>query len=287
MENLAAAVSQWTGRPLEAHGQLPGGEEADVSAASSTGQKFVIHVTPPWRPRGEVAWAHAVATQAATAVPEAIAPMSVRGDTSFSWRGRLVAVFRYVDGEPLDRNDPEQVAEAGRLLARIHGALLEWRTHVHPVVLGPSIVDDLLAEPELDAWWSECLPAVRHSVCHGDYYRGNILVAGRRIRGVIDWNESHVGPLVREVAFAAWEFGHDEEMHLVPERFWLFVDAYRSEATHLPEWEYSVVEGAARIGLRDNIRYALRRDVPVEEEYQRRRVEALRQLKTELPLRPH
>lgn len=266
MENLAAAASKWIGRPLRADGQLHGGEEADVWATSSDRQRFVIHVSAPWRPRSEVAWAHAVSTQAAVAVPEAVAPISVRGETSFSWNGRLAAIFRYVDGEPLDREDAGQVVDAGRLLARIHAALLKWQpTHPHPVMLAPSVVEDQLAEPELDAWWSRCLPDLRHGVCHGDYYRRNILVAGRRVRGVIDWNESHVGPLVREVAFAAWEFGHDEEMHLVHDRFRLFVNAYRSEATHLPEWEYTLVDGAARIGLRDNVRYALRRGVSVED----------------------
>jgi Ser/Thr protein kinase RdoA (MazF antagonist) len=127
MEDLVAAASKWIGRPLEADGQLDGGEEADVWAASSDRQRFVIHVSAPWRRRSEVAWAHAVSTQAAAAVPEAVAPISVRGETSFSWNGRLVAVFRYVDGEPLDREDAEQVADAGRLLARIHAALLKWQ----------------------------------------------------------------------------------------------------------------------------------------------------------------
>lgn len=188
-EDLSAALSEWIGRPLEADGKLYGGEEADVWAASSAGQRFVIHISAPWRPSSEVAWAHAVSTQAATAVPEAIAPISVRGETSFSWHGRHVAVFPYIEGERLDREDPEQVADAARLLARIHAALLDWQPYLDPVMLGPSVVDDLLAEPELDAWWSRRLPEVRLSVCHGDYYRRNVLVADRRIRGVIDWNE--------------------------------------------------------------------------------------------------
>lgn len=77
----------------------------------------------------------------------------------------------------------------------------------------------------------------------------NILVAGRRVCGVIDWNESHVGLVVREVAFAGWEFGHDEEMRLVHDRFRLFVNAYRSEATHLPEWEYTLVTAQPASGF--------------------------------------
>lgn len=111
---------------------------------------------------------------------------------------------------------------------------LDWKPRVQPIVLGPSIVQDPLADQELDAWWSASLPDVRHGVCHGDYHRRHILVADREIRGVIDWNEAHVGPMVREVAFAAWEFGHDEAMRLVPERFRLFVSAYRAEAAHFP-----------------------------------------------------
>jgi Ser/Thr protein kinase RdoA (MazF antagonist) len=283
MEGLAAAASRWLGRPLRADQQLYGGEEADVWVASSAGQRFVIHVSAVWRPLDEVAWAHAVAVQAATAVPAAVAPISLRGKTSFTWNGRVVAIFPYVEGKPLDRDDADQVADAARLLARIHIALLTWNPPVPSVTLAPSVVDDPLAERELDVWWSQCLPRVRHGVCHGDYYRRNILVADRRIRGVIDWNESHVGPLIREVAFAAWEFGHDEDMHLLLDRFRLFVDAYRSEATHLPDWEYSLVGGAARVGLRDNVRYVLRRGGSIEDDYQHRQISALMDLKREFP----
>ena len=282
MHELAAVASNWMARRLEVQRRLYGGEEADVCEASSSRERYVIHVSAPWRPADELAWAHAVSIRAAGEVPEAIAPIVVGAESSFVWNGRCVAVFPYVDGQPLDREDSERVKDAARLLARIHAALLDWQPHVEPVVLGPSIVEDPLADQELDAWWSACLPDVRRGVCHGDYYRRNILVADREIRGVIDWNGSHVGPLVREIAFAAWELGHDEGMRLVPERFRLFVSAYRSEAAHVPDWEYDLIEGAACIGLRDNIRYALRRGVSIDDEYQRRQAGALLALWTEL-----
>ncbi len=173
-----------------------------------------------------MSWSHGVASQVATIVPEAVAPISIRGDTYFTWSDRVVAVFPFVEGEPADREDPNQVADAGRLLACIHRALLAWQPPSPPVTLEPSVIDDELAEGDLDAWWSRCLPRLRHGVCHGDYYRRNVLVSGGRVRGVIDWNEAHVGPLIREVAFAAWEFGHDDAMQLVRDRFDLSVNAY-------------------------------------------------------------
>lgn len=278
------AASEWMGRPLGVESLLLGGEEAEVWSALSETERFVIHVSGTWRGPAEVSWSHAVATQAATIVPEAVAPISTRGHTYFTWSGRVVAVFPFVAGEPADREDPKQVADAGRLLARIHRALLAWQPASPSVTFEHSVIDDELAESDLDAWWSSCLQKVRHGVCHGDYYRRNVLVSDGRIRGVIDWNEAHVGPLIREVAFAAWEFGHDDKMQLDRDRFQLFVDAYRSEASNLPDWEFDLVDGAARIGLRDNIRYAAHRGVSMEDDYQRRQRHAFEQLKCALQL---
>jgi len=275
------------GRRLRVETLLAGGDDAEVWSACSSGsiepERFVIHVSAPWRDPGEVSWTHAVASHAATLVSEVVAPISMGGHTFFIWNGQLVAVFPFIDGAPADRQDPSQVAEAGRLLARIHRALLASHLAPAPVILGPSVVDDLLAEAELDAWWSRCLPRVRHGICHGDYYRRNVMVSDGRISGVIDWNEAHVGPLIREVAFAAWEFAHGDAMELDRDRFALFIDAYRSEASHLPDWEFDLVHGAARIGLRDNIRYAVRCGASMEHDYQLRQLDALERLRCDLP----
>lgn len=286
MDSLALVTSEWMGRRLEVESLLQGGEEADVWSASSGTERFVVHVSETGRKPAEVSWSHAAATQAATMIPEATAPISICGETSFTWRGRVVAVFPFIDGHPADREDPHQIADAGRLLARIHAALLAWRPDPPPLTPQPAVIDDELADGDLDAWWSACLPKVRHGVCHGDYYRRNLLVTDGRIRGVIDWNDAHIGPLIREVAFSAWEFGHDDAMQLVRDRFDLFVDAYRSEASHLPDWEFDLVDGAARIGLRDNIRYAARRGVSMEGPYQRRQRDAFKRLKGALPQVP-
>jgi Ser/Thr protein kinase RdoA (MazF antagonist) len=287
MDDLATAASTWMGRRLEVDSLLLGGGEADVWSASCGAERFVIHVSATWREPAEVSWSHAVATQAATKIPEAVAPISVRGHTYFTWSGRVVAVFPFVDGDPADRGHPNQVADSGRLLARIHRALLPWQPASPPVPVEPSVVDDDLAEAELDAWWSRCLQKVRHGVCHGDYFRRNVLVSDGRIRGVIDWSDAHVGPLIREVGFAAWEFGKDDTLQLVRDRFDLFVDAYRTEASHLPEWEFGLVDGAARIALRDNIRHNIRhtarRGVSTEDDYHRRQRHAFERLKCALP----
>lgn len=279
MEGLATAVSEWMGRRLELESLLPGGEEAEVWSALSETERLAIHVNGAWREPAEVSWSHAVVVQAATTVPEAVAPISTRGGTYFTWSGRVVTVFPFVDGEPVDRENPNQVADAGRLLSRIHRALLAWQPASPPAPLEPSVIDDELADGDLDPWWSSCLQKVQHGVCHGDYYRRNVLVSDGQIHGVIDWGDAHVGPLIREVGFAAWEFGHDAAMQLVRDRFDLFVDAYRDESSHLPDWEFDLVDGAARIGLRDNIRYAAHRGVSMDDDYQRRQRRAFERLK--------
>src|SRR5918992_4868337 len=84
MEDLATAASTWMGQRLELESRLPGGGEAEVWSASSKTERFVIHVSGTWRKPAEVSWSHAVAIEAATLVPEAVAPTLMRGGPAVS-----------------------------------------------------------------------------------------------------------------------------------------------------------------------------------------------------------
>lgn len=59
-----------------------------------------------------------------------------------------MAVLPFVDGGPADRADPNQVAAAGRLLARIHRALLAWQSAFPRVPGEPSVMDNEVAEAD-------------------------------------------------------------------------------------------------------------------------------------------
>lgn len=59
-------------------------------------------------------------------------------------------------------------------------------------------------DKELDAWEQTRTPP--RLPIHGDYYGVNLLTAGDRIVGVIDWAEARLEHQEQEVSWAAWEF---------------------------------------------------------------------------------
>jgi Ser/Thr protein kinase RdoA (MazF antagonist) len=139
-----------------------------------------------------------------------------------------------------------------------------------------------MRDDDLDRAWERAKDHLVSGVCHGDYYRRNVLVADRQVRGVIDWHDAYVGPLIGEVAFAAWEFGHDEDLQLNRPMFDLFLAVYEREASHLPATDYASVPVAVRVQLRDNILWALSQGASPEDEYQQKQAEAFWALKSSL-----
>ena len=74
----------------------------------TTARGAVVHVSPSWRHPEDLRWCHDVALEAATAVPEAVAPIRVHGRSFTVWNDRVVAVFPFVEGDVLDRQDAAQ-----------------------------------------------------------------------------------------------------------------------------------------------------------------------------------
>jgi Ser/Thr protein kinase RdoA (MazF antagonist) len=249
---LAECVSRWLAQPVRFLRQVFNGEQAEVWQASAEDRLLAVHVSPTWRQPSQLTWCHAVARYAGRRVPVVVIPLESKGSTYTHWRGHLVSAFPWVEGTMANRADPGQVWAAGALLAEVHAALLDWPSSQRRAGPGrPPTLETVpeLADPALDKWWSQRSGDLVHGVYHGDYYRRNLLVRDGVVQGVIDWNEARPGPLIGEVAFAAWEFGHDNELNLVREQFQRFVHAYRDRARHLPDKEYDLVAGAARVML--------------------------------------
>ena len=47
---------------------------------------------------------------------------------------------------------------------------------------------------------------------HGDFFRGNVLVADGRVAGLVDWEEAHVDWFTAELANGVWEFCKREDL---------------------------------------------------------------------------
>ena len=83
----------------------------------------------------------------------------------------------------------------------------------------------------LSSWLRDCRNsfAYTESIIHGDYYRRNILLNGKTITAVIDWDETNTSWLEYETANAAWEFARDDARCMInPERLSLFLNGYSS-----------------------------------------------------------
>lgn len=264
---LAALERHYALRP-GATQQLAGGEEASVWRLDSA-PCVVVHVSPLWRGATELAWVHTVIVHAAQHVPEAVAPLPTRdGRTFIAMAGRLLSVYPFIAGHFLDRTDPSARAQAAQLLARLHRALLGWLPPAPRPAGGADTpwqwdVDDDppdVRDADLDSWWAATAHATLVSgVTHGDFWRQNLLVAGAKIVGLIDWHEAAIQPLVFELASALWEFGHDGD-DITLNQHWAhaFLEAYVSANGPVPAAEFGLIPDAMRFRIRRDIRYSLK-----------------------------
>ena len=248
---------------------LGGGYECDVFALASDAGALVVRVSPPWRTLGELAWAYELAAHAARTVPQAVAPLAARdGSRVFSFDSRPVALFPRVPGRTLDRDDPGERDEAARLLARLHCVLPAWPA-ARPRPYNPRTPDlaaarDAVVEPadaELDRFLADraAAPSIRRVPLHGDFYRGNLLVEGGRITGLIDWDDSRVGSLESELAWSTWELAQAPPPGdgFDPERTARFLAVYRDSGGPASA-DLAVLVPLIRANLRREVREAAR-----------------------------
>jgi Ser/Thr protein kinase RdoA (MazF antagonist) len=179
--------------------RLYGGEESAAYRIAD----IVVRIGPQWRTDAEMAWFARLAAHAAAAVPEVVAPLFV-----VRLSGRPVSGWPFVAGEWPDKFDPGMRRQAAELLVRLHKALADAPVPDEPVTPMPQGPGDDLADPGLDAWLAS-RAAQKVQPLHGDYYRGNVLALAGRITAILDWDDAYVGPVEREVAEAAWEWGRD------------------------------------------------------------------------------
>jgi aminoglycoside phosphotransferase (APT) family kinase protein len=142
--------------------------------------------------------------------------------------GSSFLVCAHVDGETIPRKilrDPE-FAEArpklarqcGEVLARLHSidpSTIEGLEDQDQVAQYRGVLDNL-AEPhptfELAFKWLEAnRPAGnRHTVVHGDFRNGNLIIGPDGLRAVIDWELAHTGDPMEDLGWLcvkSWRFG--------------------------------------------------------------------------------
>src|SRR6266567_3810859 len=227
--------------------RLSGGEECEIWLATSDDGPFIVRISPGQRSLAQLGWTH----------------------TLFLYNGRPVALFPFVEGTPLDREQPVQRDAAAELLARLHCAMLadsaapsQPQRYLTETAHLPRLEDpEALIDPEFDAWHATLLQQPAALTCgpiHGDYYRRNLLVRDGMITAVIDWDNAHPDFLMQEVAWSTWEFcqtASGDDLH--PERARAFVQAYRDAGGPCKAEEFALLIPFIRWRLREEIRFNL------------------------------
>jgi len=280
--SLLEAAARHLGRGLRPVARLEGGEEAMVFRLESDAGPLVLHVSPPWRSRAELEWAHAVSALARASVSQAASPLTGSGGTILEWEGRWAAVSPFVEGEMLDREDAGLRLGAVELLADIHNALAGATLGPRPPSgpghpsAPPGAAE--LEDAELDRWWREHTGGLLQGVVHGDYYRRNLLCRAGRIVAVIDWTDALIQPLALELAGATFEFCRDDDHVLDYDRARAFVAAYCRRGGPVPARELGMIVPLARWWVRRDAQAALAAG-PSVDDYARNQVRAFHALR--------
>lgn len=149
-------------------------------------------------------------------------------------------VGEYIEGDFFDHDRPEHLAAAARMLGRYHlgvEGLARQALAKHGPLYSPRNARTALsrlreawqvgAGPDLDPLWPVLQAQAHglvarfhthgplpHLVIHGDYYAGNLLFAGDRIIGVVDYDKASWQPRVAELAEALIYFASPRPAHL-------------------------------------------------------------------------
>ena len=222
-----AVSSAWGLDVRDAGERLFGGEE---SAAFRVGAQ-VVRIGPAWRTTAELEWCHGIALAAAAEIPEVVPPLpNHAGATVIRVGGRPVSLWPYVEGSRGDDDDACQRAEAAELPARLHQVLGSQPGRFGPRPDGGGTVTTRAiqhGDSELHRWVRAFDAEARWTQpIHGDFYAGNLLARSGHIVALLDWDEAILSRPERELAWAAWEFGHGLCADNLDE-VWKFVALYK------------------------------------------------------------
>jgi len=215
---LAAQFPKWADLPIEA---VP--STGTVNAIYRLGDDMVVRLprVHRWARSLEIEyeWLPKLAPHLPLAVPEPLAKGSPGEGYPWPW-----AVYRWIEGETWNADSVRDLREAATDLARFitalqlidttgapgprprgsRGTLAERDPYVRAAIAASHGMIDTDA---VTAAWETALQAHGWDGppvwVHGDLLAGNVLVAGGRLRAVIDFGGVHVGDPARDI-MAAW-----------------------------------------------------------------------------------
>jgi len=232
--------------------RLEGGYANDVFRAVADGEEVVVRVKHPPVIAADVAWEHRLIRLLGDRLAEVHAPVAGLDGSTFVASGETILwVTPFLEGAPADPARAEHRLEAARALGRVHRAgteldlarrprlrplsLLDWP----PLPAVPELADAAAEIADARAWaiaYVERLASERRpaqSLVHGDFFPGNVLLAGDRVAAVLDWEEAQRDWLTWDLATGMWTFCEDDD-DLDREACERFVVAYREAGGTAP-----------------------------------------------------
>ena len=118
--------------------QLTGGDWNDVYRLKTTRGHLIARVRHPTTELAQVKYEHALMQAINAHITEVPSPYVARNGESFLLHeGRIVAVFPYLPGRPIDRDSPAEGRAAGQMLGRLHQVTLTALPPMPPAVIPP------------------------------------------------------------------------------------------------------------------------------------------------------
>jgi Ser/Thr protein kinase RdoA (MazF antagonist) len=203
--------------------RLEGGYANDLFRIEADGRRLVLRIKHPPVDQDDITWEHRLTRSLAERLSEVPAPLPARDGGTFVALGDRVAwLVPFVDAAPADAARAAHRVAAARALGRLHAvdAGVPPRPRLEP--LRDLTWPPLRVPPELHEWghtiarereWAIDYVgglARDRPLCtgltHGDYFPGNVLIAGDEVAAIVDWEEARSDWLSWDLANAAGSF---------------------------------------------------------------------------------
>jgi Ser/Thr protein kinase RdoA (MazF antagonist) len=202
--------------------RLEGGYANDLLRVRGDDAIYVLRIKHPPIDEDDIAWEHRLVRWLSERLSVVVAP--VDGGKLVRVGDRVGWLLPFIEGVPVDPGCEAHRLAAARGLGRLHRVGKDLAVAPRPRLRPLAELDwpPALVVPELQEWaariadtrtWAisfvESIARERRlpvSVVHGDYFPGNVLVAGGELAGIVDWEESQVDWVTWDLASSLGAF---------------------------------------------------------------------------------